>query len=415
MQEEIDIENSNQFECGKKNDLPAMPFYIGDWKKDPAISSLTREEKMIWFEMIMLMWESKERGFLTIKGNPMSLKRLANSLHLTMDETQEYLDLFEDIDLYSRRSSDGAIYSRRIVKLVELSEKRQKAGKSGGNHSLNNKTNKSGYVYAISKSSDNKVKINSSTIPRKRINEIKKEYSSENIELLGKKFVVDMLLSEEEIHNEFAKNTQKGEWFDLSKEDTSRLVDYLSDDYVDCIPNGIPNTENEGEDENVTEVTFNTNNNIINKDKDKNNKREKKQKEITLTTKLKNVFNEFYNSLTQSEYVWNVKEMTNIKRLGDNLKVSAKSRGLPCDDETIVQNFNLLLSKINDTWILERLSPSILYSKYNEIILKIKSQNNGKTSSSTSGKQPATSNEQLAELLKKGFDKHNNNVNSVSG
>ena len=30
----------------KKEDLPAMPFYIGDWKKDPAVSILSRENKM---------------------------------------------------------------------------------------------------------------------------------------------------------------------------------------------------------------------------------------------------------------------------------------------------------------------------------------------------------------------------------
>jgi len=120
----------------KKKDLPAMPFYIGDWKKDPAVQVLTREQKMIWFEMIMLMWESKERGYLTINGKPYTNEMLSTSLNLDNQRLTKTLTLFDNLGLYSKRKSDNAIYSRMIVKIIELSEKRKNAGKKGGNPKL---------------------------------------------------------------------------------------------------------------------------------------------------------------------------------------------------------------------------------------------------------------------------------------
>lgn len=122
----------------KKTDLPAMPFYIGDWKKDPGIQVLTREEKWIWFEMLMLMWESEERGYLTINGKPMSISMISTALNLDNQNTSKWLTYFGELGLYSYRESDGAIFSRKIVKIVQLSEKRKKAGKQGGNPNLVN-------------------------------------------------------------------------------------------------------------------------------------------------------------------------------------------------------------------------------------------------------------------------------------
>jgi hypothetical protein len=128
----------------KKYDLPAMPFYIGDWKKDPAIQVLSREDKMIWLELIMLMWESEERGYLTINRKPMNNEMIASALNLDNQILSKRLTSYEELGLFSRRDSDNAIYSRKIVKIVELSNKRKNAGKQGGNPNLvNQKSTKS--------------------------------------------------------------------------------------------------------------------------------------------------------------------------------------------------------------------------------------------------------------------------------
>jgi len=123
---------------GKKKDLPAMPFYVGDWLKDPVIRILSHEERGIWLDMLCLMWESKERGYLTINGKPFTDDMLARALSLVNHELTSRLTYFEELALFSRRETDKAIYSRKILQIVELSEKRKNAGKQGGNPNLLN-------------------------------------------------------------------------------------------------------------------------------------------------------------------------------------------------------------------------------------------------------------------------------------
>jgi hypothetical protein len=53
---------------GKKNDLPAMMFYVGDWRKAPEIRALPLDARALWFEMLCLMWEMPRRGYLSING-----------------------------------------------------------------------------------------------------------------------------------------------------------------------------------------------------------------------------------------------------------------------------------------------------------------------------------------------------------
>src|SRR3990167_3543528 len=105
----------------KKHDLPYLPFYVGDWKKDPAVAVLTREQKMIWFEMLMLMWESEERGYLTINKKPMALNMLSVALNLDKQGLTDILTLFDDLKIYSKRELDGAIFSRKIINIVDIS------------------------------------------------------------------------------------------------------------------------------------------------------------------------------------------------------------------------------------------------------------------------------------------------------
>lgn len=118
----------------KKKDLPAMPWYWGDWFKAPDVRSLPRETRCVWFEMLGLMWESNERGYLTINSKPMSDFAKANALGFG-EEVDKYLaqeKLIEETGLFSRRENDNAIFSRKILKDLELREKRQNSGSQGG-------------------------------------------------------------------------------------------------------------------------------------------------------------------------------------------------------------------------------------------------------------------------------------------
>lgn len=118
----------------KKHDLPSHPFYWGDWFKAMDLQSLPRATRCVWFEMLGRMWESNERGYLTINGKPMSDFAKASALGFG-SAVEEYLaheKVLEDNAIFSRRESDGAIFSRKILNDIDLSEKRAKYGSLGG-------------------------------------------------------------------------------------------------------------------------------------------------------------------------------------------------------------------------------------------------------------------------------------------
>jgi hypothetical protein len=39
--------------------LPALQWYPADWRKDPGVQALSLHDRMVWFEMLMLMHESE--------------------------------------------------------------------------------------------------------------------------------------------------------------------------------------------------------------------------------------------------------------------------------------------------------------------------------------------------------------------
>ena len=118
----------------KKHDLPSMPFYWGDWFKAMDLQSLPRETRCVWFEMLGRMWESNERGYLTINGKPMSDFAKASALGFgsAVDEYLRHERILEEAGIFSRRKSDKAIFSRKVLNDIELSQKRAEAGSKGG-------------------------------------------------------------------------------------------------------------------------------------------------------------------------------------------------------------------------------------------------------------------------------------------
>lgn len=115
----------------KKNDQPYMPFYIGDWKKAPEIRALSLAARGLWVEMLFLMWESTERGYLTINGVPMTTEVLSRQVGFACDLLDGLLAELLQFNVYSIRD-DGAIFCRRMVRDAEISLKRAIAGRKGG-------------------------------------------------------------------------------------------------------------------------------------------------------------------------------------------------------------------------------------------------------------------------------------------
>lgn len=114
----------------KKRDQPWMPFYFGDWRKAPEIRALDLDVRMIWFEMLGFMWESTDRGFLTINGKPVSTSVITKMVGVEISVMQSAIAQMEMYDVFSRRE-DGAIYCRRMVKEEKTRTDKSNAGKAG--------------------------------------------------------------------------------------------------------------------------------------------------------------------------------------------------------------------------------------------------------------------------------------------
>lgn len=87
---------------------------------------------------------------------------------------------------------------------------------------------------------------------------------------------------------------------------------------------------------------------------------------------LKETFMNFYSLMFGSEYYWEAKDSVAIKAISKKLQKAAKDKGLEDSPESIASNFKILLENITDKWILERLSPTLINGKYNEIVCNIK-------------------------------------------
>ena len=70
--------------------LPSFQFYPGDWKKDAGVQALSYEERGIWFELMLMMFESPERGKLIFRtGTPIPEDAVARALGLDKQKVNQ--------------------------------------------------------------------------------------------------------------------------------------------------------------------------------------------------------------------------------------------------------------------------------------------------------------------------------------
>ena len=117
----------------KVQKMPAILFYTGDWLKDPAVRMLTLSQRGLWIDMLSLMYECSDRGYLSLKnGQPVSTEQLCRMVGcLDIKTVEECLEAMESVGVFSR-TKDGVIYSRRMVNDEKIREAKAKAGRASG-------------------------------------------------------------------------------------------------------------------------------------------------------------------------------------------------------------------------------------------------------------------------------------------
>lgn len=125
------------------NKLPAIQWYPGDWRKDPGIQVLDYESRGVWFEILMLMYESEERGKLMLNGLPMTDDDLAVALGFPLAKLQQTLSKLLSKGVASRCQKTGALINRRMLRDENLRKVRAEAGALGGKQKASNAPSKS--------------------------------------------------------------------------------------------------------------------------------------------------------------------------------------------------------------------------------------------------------------------------------
>lgn len=113
-------------------------FAWRDWSADKALHPCSLAARGFWIEMLCIMHEGTPVGHLTLGGKAATIRQLAANAYCSEKEATKHLAELEAAGVFSR-TTDGIIYSRRMVKDDRASEQARLWGKTGGNPTLNGK------------------------------------------------------------------------------------------------------------------------------------------------------------------------------------------------------------------------------------------------------------------------------------
>jgi len=107
---------------------PAFQFYPADWRKDVELRSCSIAARGLWIDMLCIAHECEPYGHLAINGNGMSAAQIAGQVGLTKQACAALLQELVDNGV-ARKTEEGVIYSKRMVKDEELRETRAAIGR----------------------------------------------------------------------------------------------------------------------------------------------------------------------------------------------------------------------------------------------------------------------------------------------
>lgn len=112
-----------------------LKFNPQDWRGDAKLRVCSIGARGLWIEMICVMHEAIPYGHLLVGGRPPSVKQLATLAGISYAECERLLVEIELAGVYSK-TSDGVIYSRRMVRDRTKADQDRSNGKHGGNPTL---------------------------------------------------------------------------------------------------------------------------------------------------------------------------------------------------------------------------------------------------------------------------------------
>ena len=109
---------------------PAFQFYPADWRKDTALQTCSMAAQGLWVNLLCVMHECKPYGHLVINGKALTDIRAARLMGLAAKDYTKLLAEIEDAGVVSV-TSDGVLFSRRMVRDEEVRNARAAGGGEG--------------------------------------------------------------------------------------------------------------------------------------------------------------------------------------------------------------------------------------------------------------------------------------------
>lgn len=112
-----------------------LKFNPQDWRGDAKLRVCSIGARGLWIEMICVMHEAIPYGHLLVGGRSPSVKQLATLAGISYAECERLLGEIELAGVYSK-TSDGVIYSRRMVRDRTKADQDRENGHDGGNPTI---------------------------------------------------------------------------------------------------------------------------------------------------------------------------------------------------------------------------------------------------------------------------------------
>ena len=113
--------------------LPAIQWYVGDWRKDSCVQALDYEARGVWFEMLMIMHELPAPGLWSLNGtDPMPDETAARLLGVGVAKAKQIFKRLIANGVAKRQQNTGILYNARMLRDNDLRKRRAEFGSKGG-------------------------------------------------------------------------------------------------------------------------------------------------------------------------------------------------------------------------------------------------------------------------------------------
>lgn len=190
---------------------PYIPLYTGDYLKDTRVLPL--EVRGAWVDLMIFMWESREKG--TITGTMEEFALMLGCSFKKADSIIATLKSKDICDFMILPNGMIKLSSRRMLRDIALKKARTEAGSLGGNPNLVNQKLKNGYPFSDN-DIDNEVPVldlNKKELQQKITDAIfSDELFVEKLKITHRDKNIEQAFNECYIHHSNAPNPPKELW-----------------------------------------------------------------------------------------------------------------------------------------------------------------------------------------------------------